>query len=119
MKIKGFVDDHGCPRIPFQSLKGNKIYLVVDTGFNGVLCLPKTLIKELNLEYIGTHEIELADGSRVPSPIYSGEIIWFREKTEVLAYETASTDGLVGTDLLRGAYFELDVEANIVLISKK
>lgn len=119
MKIKGFVDANGCPRIPFQSLKGNKVYLVVDTGFNGVLCLPKTLIQELNFEYIGTHEIELADGSRVPSPVYSGEIIWFREKTEVLAYETVSTDGLVGTELLRKTFFELDIDANFVMITKK
>lgn len=119
MKIKGFVDSHGSPRIPFQSLTGEKIYLVVDTGFNGSLCLPKNLIKELNFQYVGTFEIELADGSLVPSLLYSGEILWFQKKTEILAYETVSRDGLVGTDLLRGTYFELDMDDNVVMITRK
>lgn len=119
MKIKGFVDSNFCPRIPFHSVKGEKIYLVVDTGFNGTLCLPKNLIKDLNFEPIGTYEIELADGSRIPSPVYAGEILWFRKKMEVLAHETLATDGLLGTQLLIGAYFELDIEDNVVLISQK
>lgn len=119
MKIKGFIDANFCPRIPFRSVSGEKLSLVVDTGFNGSLCLPKRLIKELNFQYVGTYEIELADGSRIPSPVYNGEILWFRKQMEVLAYETVSQDGLVGTALLRGTYFELDIDANLVLISKK
>lgn len=119
MKIRGFVDANCCPRISFRTLKGEKVYLVVDTGFNGSLCLSKNLIRELDFEYIGTYEIELADGSRIPSPVYAGDILWFGKKAEVLAHETVSTDGLVGTELLRGAYFELDIEAGLVLISTK
>lgn len=119
MKIKGFVDSHFCPRIPFRSTKGEKVSLVVDTGFNGTLCLPKNLIKDLGFEHVGTYEIELADGSRIPSVVYAGEILWFRKRMEVLAHETIATDGLVGTQLLMGTYFELDVENNFVLISEK
>lgn len=119
MKIKGFVDAHNCPRVPFQSLKGRKLSLVVDTGFNGALCLPLNLIKELGFENVGTYEIELADGSCIPSRIYSGDILWFRKKTPVIAHETVSQDGLVGTELLRGAYFELDIDDNLVMITSK
>jgi len=119
MKIKGFVDDNFCPRIPFQSFHGKKLSLVVDTGFNGSLCLPKALIEELNFQPVGTYEIELADGSRIPSAIYAGEILWFRKKKEVLAHETVSQDGLVGTQLLRDTYVELDLSKGFVLITQK
>lgn len=98
MKIKGFVDDSGCPRIPFRSLEGEKWSLVVDTGFNGALCLPDHLIKHLEFSYAGTYEIELANGDRLDSKVYVGEILWFQKKTEVLAHETISREGLVGTD---------------------
>lgn len=119
MKIRGFVDPNGCPRIPFRSLEGEKFYPIVDTGFNGSLCLPKNLIKALNFQYVGTFEIELADGSKVPSPVYLGEILWFQKKTEVFAYETVSVEGLVGTQLLRSSYFEFDMDANFVMITRK
>ncbi len=119
MKIKGFIDENRCPRIYFQSVTGHKVSLVVDTGFNGTLCLPKQLINELNFEFMGTYEIELADSSRVQSPIYSGEIIWFRKKREVIAYGTESSVGLLGTELLRGVYFELDIDKNFVMITEE
>ena len=119
MKIKGYVDENRSPCIYFRSSQSEKYSLVVDTGFNGSLCLPKKLIKELNFQKIGTYEVELADGSIVPSPVYSGEIIWFRQKTEVIAHETVSHEGLIGTELLRGTYFELDIDANYVMITKK
>ena len=118
MKIKGFVDEHGCPRIFFQSITGQKLSLVVDTGFNGALCLPKYLIQELDLQHMGTYEIELADGSVVLSQIYSGEIIWFRKKKEIIAHATESKVGLVGTQLLHGVYFEMDIDKNIVMITE-
>ncbi|MBI2341709.1 MAG: hypothetical protein HYY43_04720 [Deltaproteobacteria bacterium] len=119
MKIKGFVDVNLCPRIPFFSVKSEKLSLVVDTGFNGALCLPKHLLRDIGFEPIGTYEIELADGSCVPSAVYLGEILWFRRRTPVIAHETLSVEGLVGTELLRGSYFELDIEKNFVLITKK
>lgn len=119
MKIKGFIDKSGCPRIPFRSIERGNLSLVVDTGFNGSLCLPKKLIQELSFNYVGTYEIELADGTRMTSRVYAGEILWFRKKTEVLAHETVSQDGLVGTELLRGAYFEMDIDKNLVLITQK
>lgn len=119
MKIKGFIDDNLSPRIPFRSSDGVTIHLVVDTGFNGALCLPLKLIRELKFVEVGSYEIELADGSKIASTVYSGEIIWFQKKLEVLAHATQARDGLLGTELLRGAYLELDIEANYVMITKK
>jgi len=119
VKTKGFVDQNLCPRIPFLSIEGEKLSLVVDTGFNGALCLPRPLLKELNFEMIGTYEVELADGSCVPSAVYLGELLWFKKKTSVIAHETLSSEGLVGTELLRGCRFELEIDKNFVLIIKK
>lgn len=119
MKIKGFVDETFTPRIPFRSLDGKTLSLVVDTGFNGELCLPRKLIKELNFKPVGTYEIELADGKCIPSSIYLGEILWFRRRTELLAHETLSPTGLVGTELLRGTFFELDMDDGLVMITEK
>lgn len=119
MKTKGFVDRNFCPRIPFLSVDGKKLSLVIDTGFNGALCLPRTLLKELNFEMVGTYEVELADGSCVPSSVFLGEILWFRKRTPIIAHETLSSEGLLGTELLKGCRFELEMDRDFVLVTKK
>ena len=49
---------------------------VVDTGFNGFLTLPATLVVELGLPYAGTGRATLADGSEISYDVYGVTVLW-------------------------------------------
>jgi len=119
MKLIGWMDDQLSPRIKFSIVLGTELELVVDTGFNGELVLPKTYLKKLGFRYRGWTLVELADGSEVPTRFYEGTIIGFGKKRKVRIHKTESEDALLGTQMLIGYIFELDIEANKVVIAKK
>lgn len=119
MKIEGWFDPDLSPRIEITTLQGKELNLVVDTGFNGQLCLPLSLLKEIGFEYVGPTEVELADGSVVETMIYEGVILWFGGERRVATHATSSEDGLLGTQMLFGTILELDIDENKVLFKSK
>ncbi len=80
--------------------KGSSLDLVVDTGFNGELCLPLSLLKKHGFVWRAIRKVELADGSRVDSDLYEGQILWFGKRRKVTALSTRSASGLLGTEML-------------------
>lgn len=99
--------------------KGGSLDLVVDTGFNGELCLPLPLLKKHGFVWRGIRKVGLADGSRIDSDLYEGEILWFGKRRKVTALATRSHEGLLGTEMLRGVRLEMDVDANSILLIQK
>lgn len=83
------------------------IEAIVDTGFDGWLSLPPSLIAALGLDWRQRGRAFLADGSECVFDIYDGEVIWDGEVRRVAVHE-AQTSPLVGMSLLEG--YELTIQ---------
>ncbi|HED04118.1 MAG TPA: clan AA aspartic protease [Candidatus Fraserbacteria bacterium] len=118
MSIEGWVDSSLSPRIRVSVPNRGELQVVVDTGFNGELVLPLRLLRRLGFERTGTIRVELADGSIVQTKVFLGSILWLDQEKKVTAYATGSQDALLGTRLLLGCIFTLDVENGKVRLEK-
>ena len=81
--------------------RGREISAVVDTGFNGFLTLPASLIQELELVWRRRGRAMLADGSDSVFDIYEATATW-DGKPRRIAVDEADFDPLVGMSLLYG-----------------
>jgi len=77
------------------------IDVIVDTGFNGGLMLPRSAIRDLELPQRGFVTGILATGKAVTTKAYGAIVEWNREFRFVEVIPTEG-DPLFGTKLLRG-----------------
>lgn len=118
-RLQGWWDAHLSPHLVVTLATGEALDLVVDSGFNGEIVLPASLIRKLRLVRDAWMYVELADGSLVRTKTYLGEILWFGQPLAVRIQATDSHEGLLGTELFQGCVVELDPDANRVLFRKK
>lgn len=118
-RLNGWWDADLSPRLEISTSAGEVLDLVVDSGFNGELTLPVSLIKKLGLKKRGFIYNRLADGSTVRTATFAGEILWFGQRMPVLVQATPSDEGLLGTELFQGCKVELDPDADVVIFRKK
>jgi clan AA aspartic protease len=89
---------------------------VIDTGFNGFLSLPSTVIEALNLPWSGSDIVTLGDGSETLFDLYAATIIWDGQYHEIDIAES-DTEPLVGMALLYGYRLQVDaIEGGIVRV---
>lgn len=104
--------------LPFVTLVVNsrEIEVVLDTGFNGSLLLPKNIVEKLNLPRMGFAEYAMADGSFSEAEMYIIEIDWFtqRKKVSVVAVETDLA--LLGMELLQNIKTILSPSQNVLIL---
>ena len=81
---------------------------VIDTGFNGWLTLPPTMIRDLGLRWRRRGLAYLADGSSSFYDIYAAEILWDRRRIRIDVDECDTTP-LIGMRLLDGHDVRLTV----------
>ena len=72
---------------------------VIDTGFNGLLTLPSSIITALDLSWNASDIVTLGDGSETLFDLYSVTIIWDGQFREIDVAES-ETDPLIGMSLL-------------------
>jgi clan AA aspartic protease, AF_0612 family len=84
-----------------------EIDAVVDTGFNGWLSLPPTLISMLGLPFRRRGRAKLADGGEIIFDVYEGMVIWGGNPRRITVDE-ADVEPLVGMGLLYG--YELTIQ---------
>ena len=72
---------------------------VVDTGFNGFLTLPTTLVAEMGLPYVSIGRAALADGSEISYDVHGVTVLWDGQLRDIEA-ATAGATPLVGMLLL-------------------
>lgn len=84
------------------------IEAVLDTGFTGELTLPTKLIDDLGLEFIGSRNAVLGDGSEVLMDTYFGQIIWHGRPRLIMVLESEGGP-LLGMELLEGSDLALRV----------
>src|SRR5437870_10738825 len=85
---------------------------VVDTGFNGTLSLPETLIRRLGWRWIGHESYEIATGDVVREKVFVGRIRWMQRIHEVDVVASHAKDILIGTRLLEGCRLVIDFRKN-------
>ena len=121
--IEGKISDSGSPIIETRVI-GSRAEIaiegVLDTGFDGYLCLPITTAVSLGLELIKLENSELADGTILEDePVFSGRMDWNGGIIDVDIVLTKSADTLLGTALLRGMEVKLNYSTKEVVVEKK
>ncbi len=94
---------------------------VIDTGFNGFLTLPSTMIMTLDLPWSGSDVATLGDGSEALFDMYTANIIWDGNYQEIDIAES-ETEPLIGMGLLYGYRLQVDIiekgKVTIIPLSK-
>jgi clan AA aspartic protease len=80
---------------------------IIDTGFDGWLTLPPSLVSALALRWLMQGQVMLGDGRTQPCDLYSAVVIWDGQPLRVML-DQADTEPLVGMMLMDG--YELNVE---------
>ncbi len=115
--MEGYIDEYGQARVNVAVIGRNMeiaVRPVIDTGFDGDICLPLPMAIQLGLELSGSVEIELADGSIKQELVFSGVTKFGEEVQKARITLTESTDALMGTQMF--SYLEIDFEGNKVRI---
>ena len=81
----------------------------IDTGYDGFLTLPMSLIRDLDLPFKGTARATLGDGNEVRLDLFLAAVAWEEEPREVLVL-AAEGGVLLGMAMLAGSRVTLDVE---------
>ena len=110
--IEGFVNARleAVVTIPLQSPAGQTLEVdaVIDTGFNGYLTLPATLVADLELPVVGEGEAVLADGSEAAFEVYGVTVVW-NDQPRFVESAAVGVDPLVGMALLDGHNLNVEV----------
>lgn len=114
----GRVDATGGAFVPIKLASGETLECLVDTGFNGELVLPRSLVDRLRLTITGEQEFTVAGGNVLPAFTTLVEINWLGmlRTAEVIMSEGA--DQLIGTVLLDGTRLKIDYIDYIVEVEK-
>ena len=81
---------------------------VVDTGFNGFLTLPPSVIAALGLPWLCRQQGELADGSVMVFDVHEAVVEWHGRQVSV-EIEGADAQPLLGMSLMRGSELRVQV----------
>jgi clan AA aspartic protease len=84
-----------------------EVSAVIDTGYNGAITLPPSLVAVLSLPRGASREVTLGDASRKVFDYFNAQVVWDYQmrKVRVLCVEG---EPLIGTALLRGYKLESD-----------
>ena len=121
--IEGVVNTFYEPVVPL-ALRGAtgrtlEVEAVIDTGYNGLLTLPSSVVAELGLPHRGYGEASLGDGSVVSFDIYGVTVLWNGQPRQIEA-DQSDTTPLVGMLLLDRHNLNIEVErGGRVLIQPK
>lgn len=96
--------------VPVSSPAGqvHDVEAVVDTGFNGLLTLPPTLVEALRLPQIGSSTAILANGAEDVCNVHEATVLWDGHPKRVRV-DAADTTPLIGMSLLEGHNLNVDV----------
>ena len=112
-------DLEGVIRLWVRGPSGDReiIEAVIDTGFDGCISLPPTLISRLKLPWRRRGLALLADGSETVFDIHEGIVRWNRRSRRI-AVDAANTAPLVGMALLDGYELSMQVRAGGKVVIK-
>lgn len=90
---------------------------IVDTGFNGSLVLPSSIVELLELPIVGHETITMVGAAEDTADIALAQVEWLGEvrREDVIVKE----ESLIGTALLKGANLSIDYVNMAVRIDKQ
>ena len=97
---------------------GQTFECVLDTGFDGALILPSSIVESLNLPIVARLVFELVGGAQMAASVALGEIEWLGEQRTVEVILSESNDALIGTEMFAGAKLVIDYANRAVSIVK-
>lgn len=119
--MEAYFDQAGHPRLKVRVMGSRTSILVdalLDTGFNGDICLPTPLAIQLGLELRDVIQVELADGTLKDELVFAGAVIWEGESKEVMITLTESQEALLGTGLLTDSVLKVDFAAQQIVVRR-
>jgi len=87
---------------------GATLRVVIDTGFDGSLCLPPDRVEALRLFPLGVQVVLLGDGTEAELGLYQVDVEWHGRLVVAPALEVEG-GALLGMALLRGCRLTMDV----------
>ena len=108
---------YGSPLIRL-AIKGKSIELLLDTGFNGHLMLPQTLIDKLELEQIGVSDYLTASGEEKLTNVYKVELKFFDEEVEIPILSTDANFSLAGMELFHECKIIIERHSGVLEVIK-
>jgi predicted aspartyl protease len=117
--MKSYVNEYGHPVVGITvvgSRGSATAEAILDTGFDGDVCLPTQVAIQLGLELAATQLIELADGTRKRELVFAGEGVFEDELRKVEIILTEAQDTLIGSRLLADKILEIDFPKRTVEI---
>ena len=118
--VKGHFDKRGQPFLPVELAglhQALTLDALVDTGFDGDLCIPLAMAMPLGLELKDADYVELADGSTHRELIFRGTVRvgdYSPREGEIML--TDSEQPLIGAGLFEGLRLEVDYGALTVTL---
>ncbi len=123
MTLRGIIDGYGHCWVPVTIVglrQEISVEAILDTGFDGWVCLPMRLAVQLGLELCGFQTVELADGTQKEELVFSGGVIFGDKRDKVDIALTSGGDTLVGLGLLANSMVTIDlVGRNLEIVQKK
>jgi len=92
---------------------------IVDTGFDGEICVPLDVGVTLGLELTGVRLVEYADGSQKRDLVFAGKARFLKRKRKVDISLTNGDEALIGTGLLAGCRLSVDFDTGNVRLKRK
>jgi clan AA aspartic protease len=103
-------DSEAVVEIEIANFQGDsrRISVIVDTGYNGDLTLPRSVIAFMNLPSAGLRRARLADGGETVLQSFAAVLTWHGASLRVIATQTAGKS-LLGMALLSACRLTIDV----------
>ena len=92
--------------------------MLLDTGFNGHIMLPQSVIEEIGLDQIGISDYLTASGDKKLTKVYIGKVLFFDREIEVPILSTNSDISLAGMELFKECKIIIEQNKNIVEVVK-
>jgi len=108
---------YGSPIIEL-AVEGEKIEMLLDTGFNGHIMLPQKTIDKLNLEQIGLSDFTTASGEEKQTNVYKAKLEFFNEEIDVPIISTDSSFSLAGLELFHYCKIIIERHKNVLEITE-
>lgn len=116
MRVDGYFDELGCPRVRIHAATGQLFDAVLNTAFTGELWMPKNILMSLGFVSRGYVNVEHADGTVKPAQLFAGHINWFGQKRRVSAVASGDQSTYLGMGLLRQVSIRIYHDKNLVYL---
>ena len=100
------------------SVEKRKISMLLDTGFNGHIMLPNSIIKEIGLDQIGISDYSTASGDNKITKVYIGSVFFLNKDIEVPVLSTDADFSLAGMELFHECKIIIERNKGLVEVAK-